>query len=533
MKDNRHLIGKAPVFPGKRKAGDFRLKMRWVYVPYLRVSLLTVTGYTLFNWLFNIKLGAVPLKEDIINFFVPLFLSGVPVFIGLRKSIRILDVAGKRDSGHFLYGFLFWVFIMIPTVVLQDYVGKAAYDLAAVNSAGDVHLKQGEKYFHIPDFGLDFNRCASRPASRITGRHNETLHFYLYTVCPFSGGGDAVWYGVRHHDRMSSRESVEEKKQAYRNFLDKSSRQLGELDFFDVDYFERVEYSDDLDGYVDAIVSKGGAGADRPVVLLPRHGAFEDRLGDGLALAVLAYAVGALIVFGMVTVPRIKDSEFRAFMSGDSKKERELQQVLGMLNPFRRDRACIGILWLNVAVFIGMIFAGINPVSPTASELMAFGANHREVVLNGEPWRLMTSVFVHAGFMHLAVNMFCLFMAGAFLDKLLGMARLVMLYLFCGLAASLASIAWATVTSVGASGAILGLYGAILSFALTNVYPPAMKQYVLLCVFLYAGVGMVMGFLIGADNTVHLGGFLAGMLAGAVLSLWKGDELKTRAGVML
>ncbi|MDR1152043.1 MAG: rhomboid family intramembrane serine protease [Bifidobacteriaceae bacterium] len=93
------------------------------------------------------------------------------------------------------------------------------------------------------------------------------------------------------------------------------------------------------------------------------------------------------------------------------------------------------------------------------------------ILARAEPWRLVTSIFDHAGLAHLALNMLCLWMVGSFLEPMLGRWRYAALYLVSGLGGGLLILAWARWTgpsvewvqlTVGASGAIFGMFGAMV-----------------------------------------------------------------------
>src|ERR1700687_782312 len=115
------------------------------------------------------------------------------------------------------------------------------------------------------------------------------------------------------------------------------------------------------------------------------------------------------------------------------------------------------IFGLNVAVFVAMLLPG-------GQEIGALGANFGPATIGGEWWRLLTSVFVHGGLLHIAFNMWCLWNLGALCESLYGRWTYPAIYLICGVGASLASAAWHPHTpSVGASGAIFGLAGALIT----------------------------------------------------------------------
>ena len=115
------------------------------------------------------------------------------------------------------------------------------------------------------------------------------------------------------------------------------------------------------------------------------------------------------------------------------------------------------IFGLNVAVFVAMLLPG-------GQEIGALGANYGPATIGGEWWRLLTCVFIHGGLLHIAFNMWCLWDLGRLAESVYGHWTFAAVYLITGLAASLGSLFRNPgVLSVGASGAIFGIAGALVA----------------------------------------------------------------------
>jgi len=200
----------------------------------------------------------------------------------------------------------------------------------------------------------------------------------------------------------------------------------------------------------------------------------------------------------------------------------------------RRESPTIGLtqifFGINVAVFLGMVLASGNPAafaSPlqefSGQELVQWGANAGALTLTGEWWRLLTCVFVHGNLLHIAFNMWCLWDFGALSESLYGRWTFGGLYLICGLGASLASIIWnAHVLSVGASGAIFGLAGALIAAFKLGEFsvPRAALSGTLRSLLVFVGFNLIFGAASGVtDNAAHVGGLLTGLILGALIAL--------------
>ncbi|PNY09510.1 inactive rhomboid protein 1-like [Trifolium pratense] len=166
-----------------------------------------------------------------------------------------------------------------------------------------------------------------------------------------------------------------------------------------------------------------------------------------------------------------------------------------------------------------------NPLlGPSVRTLRLLGALEKDLVVGeNEAWRFFTCMFLHAGVIHVLANMFSLLFIGVRLENEFGFHKIGILYLLSGFGGSLLSILHlrdATVPntiSVGASGALFGLLGAMLSELLTNWTIYLNKCAALTSLLLIIGLNLAVGFLPHVDNSAHIGGFLAGFFLGFVI----------------
>jgi len=180
------------------------------------------------------------------------------------------------------------------------------------------------------------------------------------------------------------------------------------------------------------------------------------------------------------------------------------------------------IIGLNVAVYAAMTLRGVSPTTPTVDQLQRWGADYGPLVFAGQWWRLLTNVFVHIGIVHLALNMWALWNVGALAERIYGRAIYLYLYVFSGIAGSLASLAWhPNVTGAGASGAIFGVAGAlIITFHWGDLQAPRETvRPILRSLVIFAAYNLFYGAIkTGIDNSAHLGGFAGGILIAAALN---------------
>ncbi|MBC9913610.1 rhomboid family intramembrane serine protease [Chitinophaga varians] len=184
---------------------------------------------------------------------------------------------------------------------------------------------------------------------------------------------------------------------------------------------------------------------------------------------------------------------------------------------FRQMPVTLLLIAANVLVYILTVMAGMNLWWGNGEQLLHWGANYWPLTVgHREYWRLLTSMFLHAGWWHLLTNMTGLFIAGVFLERVIRPLRFIIAYLITGLIADYASVLFhRNMVGVGASGAIFGIYGVFFALLTTRLFPPAARHNFLGYISLFILLNfLVAGFSQDIDNAAHLAGFLSGMLTG-------------------
>ena len=181
------------------------------------------------------------------------------------------------------------------------------------------------------------------------------------------------------------------------------------------------------------------------------------------------------------------------------------------------------ILTINVVLFVLMAMVEIRNggggekfiQSASTGVLNDFGALVPSLVRAGQWWRLVTFNFLHIGLMHLLFNSSALFYIGPQVEGIFGSQKFVFAYLGTGTASAFASYLFLPNNSAGASGAIFGLIGlmAVYGYRQGGSFGRALMKQMLI----WAAIGIMFGFLIGANNVAHVGGFIAGAGLGFIL----------------
>jgi rhomboid protease GluP len=181
------------------------------------------------------------------------------------------------------------------------------------------------------------------------------------------------------------------------------------------------------------------------------------------------------------------------------------------------------LIAVNLLVFAAMLVGGAGLWHSSNSVQLAWGANFGPATQDGEWWRLGTALFLHFGAIHLTLNLWALWDAGQLVERMYGHTRFACIYFVSGLTGNLLSLVAhkGLAISGGASGAIFGLFGALLIFLWRerhNLHPKEFRW------FFWGAAGfalasLVLGLLItGIDNAAHIGGFFSGILGGIIFA---------------
>ena len=192
------------------------------------------------------------------------------------------------------------------------------------------------------------------------------------------------------------------------------------------------------------------------------------------------------------------------------------------------------LLAINIIVFLAMVAFGISAIDPDTTKVLHWGADYGPYTLDGQYWRLITSMFLHFGIIHLFGNMWCLWSLGRLAERLLGALSVIGVYLLTGVGASLLSLSLDPMrVSAGASGAIFGIAGALITtlyFGKHNLQPESVRR-LLGYVLRFSLLNLLFGLKGHVDNMAHLGGLVTGLLIGLFLARTftsSADEQDTR-----
>jgi rhomboid protease GluP len=174
----------------------------------------------------------------------------------------------------------------------------------------------------------------------------------------------------------------------------------------------------------------------------------------------------------------------------------------------------------------GLVFIIQNLLSYTFGEdlLFYYAGKINPLILNGEVWRLIAPAFLHSSILHIALNMYALYVIGRRLERFYGHGRFLLLYMLSAFAGNVLSFVLTSASSIGASTAIFGLLAAEGMFILQNrkLFGPARTRQMMTNLIVILAINLFYGFMSVAriDNMGHVGGLLGG-----VFFAWKAGPL--------
>ena len=501
-------------------------RLNIILKPYLLILIGLTVGYTLLHWTLFIELKLFSLKEIVTNFGIPIVLTGLAAWFFLRPKFKVLNLKAKRGNWRDFYSFIAWIALTIPLVIAQEYIVTATGELTELNSIKEIKTSAPTKYYTLKTYYIDKQSIGVYSAFDVSGRHNQDFNMHIYVAMPIfdskkdiSTNEPLAWLGIEYYKSISNRLEQNEKEAKYQEFANESQKDFDNKDVSEFVYLDRIGNSDERDGYIEAI-KQNPVYKPNETILVGVNEPFEARNGKKLQWIFGSAIIGSLVWLVMLLIPKIDQKQLERIKAGkpDKVAQKEMQEFLDFLKPKEGYFITPILIYINIGIFLLMVIMGLGFITFKGQDLLHWGANYGPLIKSGEWWRLLTSTFLHGGLMHILANMYGLLFVGIFLEPLLGRTKYLTAYLLTGILASIASIWWYDATvSVGASGAIFGLYGIFLALLLTKVYPPDFAKSFLISTAIFVGFNLLMGLTGGIDNAAHIGGLLSGFVIGLIL----------------
>lgn len=511
----------------------FIQKVRHIYLPFLIVAVGFVLTYSLLAWALVYKTRLIPLDEELTTVWLPFGLAWAPGLLWVWPRLKALKLEARNGRVRELYLFVAVGTMIATTVFAQEYLSKASADISHLGEATEITGAPLTKYYRVDRPCLRREGHQFNWSTDLVGRHSETLKFTISVAVPFCGssvpsGTEAppAWLGITFSRAMQASRPDDEKERTAREFAKESEERFAKMGLAEFTYLELIGPGAKRRGF-EAAIHKFDPADREHVVLEPLHEPFEARTGETGGWALRSFGIGAVLWFFMLVIPGVHPAKLRQLADGTKVTRARDERWRAFLIPSRANFGTLVLAYLNVGVFVVMVFAGLGVVGFHLDDLVKWGACSRPLMHGAGVLRLLTSQFVHGGLMHLAGNLYGLLFAGLMLESFIGGRRLLLAYLVAGVIGGFASIAVhpATVT-VGASGSIFGLFGVLFGLLLAKDARLApVRNFLLVNAAIYVALNLVLGAVSpGVDNAAHVGGLVAGFAMSPALRFAKGSR---------
>lgn len=284
-------------------------KLRLIYKPLVLIAIGFILTYTLLHWLLFIKVG-IPLKEDIVKFWLPFGLPWIPLLIWLRPRLKLLRF--KNDNASFGYQFLASIAIAIPTIITQEYLVTATGKLTQLDNISQIAKTEKTKYYSLKNYYIDKQHIAVQNTASITGKHNENFNMLIYVAMPIlENNADTLkseqkyWLGKEYNERISNRLSDQEKDDKYKIFAEKCQKEFEGTDFSKFTYLEVIGNTEDHDEYNNALKKNSQNSSADNIVFEAQTEPFETRNGSKLPWIFWFVRNRTIYVFRLLAIPKI------------------------------------------------------------------------------------------------------------------------------------------------------------------------------------------------------------------------------------
>ena len=451
---------------------NYFLKLKEVLIPFLVINILTSIVWVIIYWLLIIK-AEINIKDNIVNIFIPMALPWIPLYIWLRPAIKKLQI--KNDRIPFLYLLVSWILIFFFTIFSVQFIKKAIGTVTKVKNVSELYQSEKTVYYSIADYDFSNNLVEKSFSTYRSGKHNQHVNLDIFFTVPIVNKNEKLiepkyynfWMCQKFSTRESSHKSKSEINRAFRFFEQNTINEY--LNQEKPLYFERLPYSEQKIQALNATEEiQPGFNHNDVLILSPLKHNPKDNVRGHLKSMIVSFLSGVVFFLLILIAPKLKKSKNKAKSKFENS---DLSETLSFLITKKRTYIITPILlWINIIIFI------------------------------------------HAGIVHLIYNGVSLVIAGIFVELTFGRTKYILIYLSSGITAAITAMLWNSESiSIGASGAIFGLFGAIF----VQEYQKRGNKAFFSFISFYIGISLFSGFVIpGISNAAHI----AGLISGAIIS---------------
>ncbi|WP_201593143.1 hypothetical protein [Psychrobacter fozii] len=290
----------------------FKLKMRYIFLPFLGFSMGAILFYNIIRWILDIYLGLWPLKDTVWNLILPIIISVILVLVIMRTRIRLLRFKLFNDNSANVFYLVMILALFPPISISQAYLYEAAYDIVDISNISDIKLYSKQKYFQVDNKSVNKQEVVYYFSTREIGKSSQELKIYLYFATPFYEDKD-IWWGQVFTKVIDNNLNEKEKVQQIVSFTKISRQQYANQEISTADYFEKLQNSDTKHGYLEAIRLSGQQYINDPIILVSQLGALNEKVDKELAKFFRFFVIGMFICLLLILKAKVDKKAFQQF----------------------------------------------------------------------------------------------------------------------------------------------------------------------------------------------------------------------------
>ncbi|MCD7901014.1 MAG: rhomboid family intramembrane serine protease [Bacteroides sp.] len=499
-------------------------KLRFIFLPFFLCAIGILIGYTFLHWLLIIRLDLFQPQEIYLEFVFPGIICTLIGCFYLRRKIKLF----YNPRPHDFYTILCVMGLLVPTMIAQSYLMKQQGRLIEMDTPDKIDSQHQVKYYSIENSVIPKAATGAYVSRSNADRHGNKIMITVYFVTPLLTNPDLGelhthnnWIATSFKRKFSNTafDDKEIQKKEIQEFINEAFFKFERYPFT-TKYLVNLRTDNNWNHYLSAAQNSNHyVGKENIVILEEIIGEYETRTGNSFVWIFRSLAIANLIWLLITLFTPVFEGDMRIYRLPASEKKTLYTKFTvnwRSLYSLKFYWATSSIIFVNIVVFILLLFDGIDLSSPQADELIKWGASFGPLIREGEWWRLFTCIFLHAGVVHLVYNMLSLALIGWFTEREVGSFRFFLIYLLTGIAGSYCSFLFHESTvSVGASGAIFGMYGLGAALSINRYFSKDTIGILLLFGLPYMAINLIYGLLVSdIDMSAHLGGMACGFVIG-------------------
>lgn len=295
----------------KMKMSEAKIKLRYVYFPFIIVSVVSTILFCILYEVFSVYGNGEFIKEDLWFFWFPAVFGCLVVFLFLRKNLRIIQ--DNRGDGNSGLAMMMVSMIAFACGIAVTYYSFAVFGLKEVASPTQIMEFPNERFFKIRNFRVRREDRVLFRVNHTSGKRRKYMTFLNYYATPFTEGQRGIWYGYLYSERIDNGPS--DKIKSEREYFDAYARKfMGNFNYENPTYFSRVLHSETKERFFSAIKTVYPYLNYRDIIILePHENSFAERDKSNTEILWWIFIAGNLIILGILILSKVDHQEFKKF----------------------------------------------------------------------------------------------------------------------------------------------------------------------------------------------------------------------------